>query len=190
MALASERLKRYVRVAETGCWEHGGYVLPNGYGTVCVQGRSYRAHRLAYELWCGPIPAGKLVLHNCDNRKCINPAHLRVGTAKENSMDVVLKGYHPNASKTHCARGHAYAEHGRVMHNGWRRCVACERTRNQRPSVKRGKGPWTHCRRGHELAGANLYVDPSGKHRCRACHMIRTRLDLERRAAATTGAGP
>jgi hypothetical protein len=43
-------------------------------------------------MFSGPIPAGKCILHNCDNRACVNPDHLRVGTAQENTDDMVAKG--------------------------------------------------------------------------------------------------
>jgi hypothetical protein len=62
---------------------------PGNYGQVRVAGRSKGAHRLVYELTVGPIPEGLLVLHSCDNPPCCNPAHLRVGTQKENIGDAI-----------------------------------------------------------------------------------------------------
>lgn len=49
------------------------------------------AHRLSHEIFVGPIPAGKMVCHRCDNRKCINPEHFYLGTAKINIMDSITK---------------------------------------------------------------------------------------------------
>jgi len=69
-----------------------------GYGYKRIGKKRYRVHRLAYEDWYGPIPKGMMVLHKCDNRKCYNPEHLFLGTAKDNAIDMVNKGRH-NAGK-------------------------------------------------------------------------------------------
>ena len=68
-----------------------------GYGQIRYKGRREGAHRVAYELTHGPIPDGMFVLHYCDNPSCINPKHLWVGTAKENTHDMLAKGRHQNA---------------------------------------------------------------------------------------------
>lgn len=69
------------------CLVWGGSVDGGGYGTINVEGRSVKAHRLAYELAVGPIPTGMCVLHSCDNPPCSNPAHLRVGDHSDNIDD-------------------------------------------------------------------------------------------------------
>lgn len=74
------------------CWEWTGTCFTNGYGRATVDRRSVGAHRRAYELSVGPIPAGLKVLHTCDNPPCVNPSHLFAGTTKDNAEDMVTKG--------------------------------------------------------------------------------------------------
>jgi hypothetical protein len=65
---------------------------PRGYGTLSVEGKNKLAHRQAYELVNGSIPEGMNVCHSCDNRPCVNPAHLWIGTQKDNMHDCSVKG--------------------------------------------------------------------------------------------------
>jgi hypothetical protein len=82
-ASLEERLLDGIVKRDNGCWEWQG-PFTHRYGQISDQNRRHRAHRLAYELWVGPIPQGLSVLHKCNNPPCCNPAHLFVGTQKEN----------------------------------------------------------------------------------------------------------
>lgn len=87
------------RVDTTGdCWVWTGSQLPSGYGLakVKINGKWHTvyAHRFAWERERGPIPKGMFVLHRCDNPSCVNPKHLFLGTARDNSRDMVAKGRH------------------------------------------------------------------------------------------------
>lgn len=72
-----------------GCWLWTRAIDPStGYGRVHVGGTSGYAHRVAYELTNGPIPAGMMVDHKCRNRGCVNPDHLRIATNKQNAENL------------------------------------------------------------------------------------------------------
>lgn len=83
------------RIARSGCWEVSSH-RPNHFGHTRVsagrRGREIYIHRLAYEQAHGPIPEGLLVMHSCDNPRCINPAHLSTGTNGDNFRDSWAKG--------------------------------------------------------------------------------------------------
>lgn len=76
------------KIGKDKCWNWTGYHNSVGYGRMGDGNRGLiLAHRLSWEIHFGPIPIGKLVLHKCDNPKCINPNHLYIGTYSDNNMD-------------------------------------------------------------------------------------------------------
>lgn len=86
-------------VERNGCWVWTGAKNRDGYGVLGVGRKQYRAHRVSYMTFCGPIPEGRLVCHKCDTPPCINPDHLFLGTPRDNSQDMVAKG------RKHVVRG-------------------------------------------------------------------------------------
>jgi len=75
-----------------GCWIWNACRFQKGYGTLVKDGRAHGAHRIAWELFRGPIPKGMQVLHTCDIPPCVNPDHLFLGTNDDNMLDKAKKG--------------------------------------------------------------------------------------------------
>lgn len=93
-APAAERLWRRVKKGAE-CWEWSGGVNGGGYGQIRVGGAGSKkemVHRFVYRTEIGPIPRGLVVMHKCDNPRCVRPAHLRLGTPRENTQDMIAKG--------------------------------------------------------------------------------------------------
>lgn len=87
----SERFWSKVKKSN-GCWEWQACISTAGYGKIGYKGKSIEAHRISYELSFGEIPNGMSICHSCDNRKCVRPDHLFVGSHRENMMDAKAKG--------------------------------------------------------------------------------------------------
>lgn len=94
-----ERFFSKVQVSPNGCWEWVGAVSGNGYGNFYVEeGRWSPAHRFIWETAHGKITDGLLVCHTCDNKTCVNPAHLFLGTHEDNMKDMNYKGRRASGS--------------------------------------------------------------------------------------------
>lgn len=87
-------IQNFVRMFSVGdgCWEWRGRLDDDGYGVLTSQKTKTSAHRFSWKQWNGEIPVGFCVLHKCDNRKCVRPDHLFLGTNRDNQLDKVGKG--------------------------------------------------------------------------------------------------
>lgn len=113
----SEKLNRYIIDRKTGCWNWTGPQMRYGYGKISYwhlghkyTGAASRASYIFHNRITRRLKKEEFVCHKCNNKLCINPHHLYLGTPKDNAADTILAGDHPNKSKTHCSRGHEYTE--------------------------------------------------------------------------------
>jgi hypothetical protein len=128
-----DRFFNYVEKKPDGCWVWIGKISNNGYGRFFTEGKSTAAHRYLYALKNGPFGNNQFALHKCDNRPCVNPDHIFVGSKKDNFYDSVAKGRQPllNPYKTHCKNGHEFSPNNVRFHfkgaTRHRACKACAR---------------------------------------------------------------
>lgn len=128
----------------SGCWLWDGPMFPNGYGSARAEhGTARMAHRVAYEIFVGPIPDGLVIDHLCRNRACVNPAHLEPVTFRENCIRGVglAKGHAFRRAIKACPRGHPYDEANTYLRpDGARGCRECNRIRNRTRTKLKAEG--------------------------------------------------
>lgn len=115
-------LYSHVSKNSEGCWEWTRALNNKGYGVCSILGRQTLAHRASFEISNGAIPKGAAILHSCDNPRCINPAHLRAGSQRENVKDAIKRARHVNPPDTHSnpewnAKRLAAMPKGEKLHN-------------------------------------------------------------------------
>lgn len=138
----AERLWARVQINNADeCWPWSGHRNEFGYGHLRVNGRTQKAHRVAYALTNGDIRSDQVVMHRCDNPPCCNPAHLRLGTVSENNADRHAKGrssipVHP--PKDRCGRGHRFTAENTYIRprRGDRDCRTCIRIRQAKSRAR------------------------------------------------------
>jgi hypothetical protein len=184
LSLPQKVLFRYlskIKKQREGCWEWTGALNPEGYGIltyVAISPYPIRAHRLSYELSVGPIPDNMHVHHVCENRRCVNPAHLMAVDAREHIVNLTPGSASYKASRvTHCPHGHEYTPENTWVVNGKRDCRECNRINcTERYRKWREANPieeQTHCKNGHPLSGDNLYLFTSNGYQVRGCKLCR-----------------
>lgn len=146
------KLGRFEPCPTTGCFIWSGHIDQYGYGSLWSRGskRVIRAHRALWYVLHGEIPSGRMVCHRCDNRFCVNPDHLYLGTHADNMRDMFNRGRnsappvfsgraHHLGAKTHCPRGHEYSPENTYFFKGrgGRQCKTCVKARAA--AVKRFK---------------------------------------------------
>lgn len=163
-----------------GCWEWGGPTTKKGYGRFSQGQRTWRAHRLAYELTYGPFPTQLQVLHHCDNPPCVRPEHLFLGDHAANMADAVAKGRLGN--QTHCKQGHALSgdnEYSRP--DGSRECRTCRRAR-RKEYYRKTHTPKERPQHGTYNRGMLHYSD--GEKPCPTCRVAVAQYQRTRKAAS------
>ncbi len=124
------------------CWLWIGHVENSGYGAFSWREgalhRKARAHRYAYELVVGPIPAGLEIDHLCRNKLCVRPDHLEPVTRAEN----IRRAYDARPARAACRRGHVYTEQTtKINANGYRHCLICHRAADRARYARRLAAP-------------------------------------------------
>lgn len=161
-----------------GCIIRTTGITARGYGVLRVSGQRVPAHRLAYELFVGPIPSGLEVDHRCHNvdtacaggdrcphRRCINPAHLEPVTTGENARRSPLTQVGRNIRMTRCANGHPFDAANTYIRpdGGGRVCRQCRADRMRAyTAAQRAARPSDLPTCGHISRAGNACSRPPG----------------------------
>lgn len=135
----AERVRSKVEIDDDGHWIWQAAIgKQDGYGRVSVGKKVMLAHRVSYELFVAPIPAGYQVDHVCRVKACINPVHLEAVPPAINTQRAMPYRRNAQAKRTHCPSGHEYSEENtRLDPAGSRHCRTCDRLARDRRSEAR-----------------------------------------------------
>lgn len=163
--------EKYFPEPNSGCWLWTASISVKGYGKLGSQ----HAHRVSYEIHKGPIAGGEID-HKCCVRSCVNPDHLQVVSHHKNILLTKERG-RKRRVKSICKNGHDIDANAYYW-RGVRYCRSC-RASSSRAKHRREAGipldappmnpsARTHCPRGHELVGENIYWQ-GHKRSCLTC---------------------
>lgn len=130
---AEERFWSFVTKTDGDeCWPWRLSVTGGGYGLIQVKEKQYYVHRFVLALYGRKIPPGMVVDHICRNRRCVNPKHLRIVTARVNTTENSTSPAAKNLSKSHCLRGHELSPENLIKKiRPGRECILCQRIRQK-----------------------------------------------------------
>jgi hypothetical protein len=146
----SAAIRFWKKVDTSGeCWEWRASLWGGGYGCFWTGEKRALAHRVSWELAHGEIPSGMCVCHSCDNKLCVRPDHLFLGTQRDNVQDAIKKNrltglrnsHAAQRAKTHCLRGHPLSGENLYInpHDGYRHCRTCHRELEAKRYAIRGR---------------------------------------------------
>lgn len=172
---------KFVRL-ESGCWEWIGPCKP--YGAFHFNGGMVRAHRMSFMLYRQEnIPSGLVVMHLCQNYRCVNPDHLKLASNAEN-LRYDRGGVHPKV----CKHGHEMTPENTLIRGNHHVCLKCYRKRQKvwyeryhlpylrewRARKREAKPPKATCRKGHPWIPENIYHnEKTGWNYCKQCRKSR-----------------